>query len=100
MEKNTNVENVDYDHLPKFVIGKVNKKRGVIDFAKTMYVEENGDIGAWSLPLFSTKEAAAEALGCEVESGRSGMLDGMAVWHLDDLHLEFAKFIASGAQNG
>jgi len=90
--KRSKESELDCDHLPKYVIAKINKERGIIDFGKRFYVEGDDIVPeSWHIMLFSTPE---EANGALISGGFEELM--FSVRHLDELHLEFAKFITSG----
>lgn len=87
------LEELDSGNLPKYVVAGINTERRVIDFMKTVVIEDEGEVrpGSWQLPLYETREEAQK----DLEEARSvgAVNDRMVVCHIDELHVAFAKFL-------
>ena len=96
------VEDLDYDHLPKWVIAKINPKRDIIDFGK-IYVQEEVEgvmtirVNSWCIPIWPDAAEAKAVL--EKEKADGTLEEGMEVWHLDDLHKAFAAYLGAPKVN-
>lgn len=82
---------VDTDNLPKYVLAYINADKRVVDFAKTVLLGEEDVVrdGTWQIPVYDTAEEAQHVLDQQKEC----MVAGTRVWHLDELHVAFHKFL-------
>lgn len=83
--------------LPKFVLARINEEKRIIDFVKVHQVCGDDVVyGSCHLPLYETAEDAQVALK-DAKSYFSCHPD-TTVWHLDELHLAFARLISGGKE--
>lgn len=82
--------------LPKFVIGGVNKITGTIGLIKTYDRTEEGEIlpDSWRVALWDTLEEAT----AQFDKDKQWMSDWLRPVHLDELHREYARYLAETGQ--
>ncbi|NEK84047.1 MAG: hypothetical protein G3W58_22940 [Pantoea ananatis] len=79
---------IDYDNLPKWVVGGIDPVTGLLGFGKTFEVDSEGNTVNWRIDCFHTKEEAQASLD-SVPDELNGT--GYQVMHLDDLCRELIR---------